>query len=106
MPSENCQREDAKGHGEMSQPVPQARQWESLTYLEQPRLMQDPQRGTGGWELQVWGQGGHEAVHQGCFGPLEEVEVLLRGQAGMGRSSGGCQQGEHRREQQGREENE
>lgn len=64
-----------------------------------------PQRGTGGWGPQVGGRRGHKAIHRGHFGPLEEVEMLLRGQAGTGRTGGECQQGRRRRKRQGRKEN-
>lgn len=104
MPSENCQRRHAKGNREMSQPVPQARQWESLKYLEKPCLTQ---RGTGAGDHRC---GAWEAMKQYIravltLGAPQEVKVLLRGQAGMGRSGGERQQGGRGREQQGREEN-
>lgn len=99
MLSESCQQEMQRvaGGREMSQPIPQARWWESLTYLEQLQLTQAPPRVTGSWEPHVC----YEAVHPGHFGLLEEVGVLLGGQAG--RSGGDHQQEGCGREQRGRE---
>lgn len=84
---------------------PMGKAWESINHLQQLQLTQVPQRGTGGWRSQLWGQRGHEMIHQGHFGLLEEVEGLLGGQAGTGRSSGEHQQVGWRREQQQTEEN-
>lgn len=55
-----------------------------------------PRTGVGSQGLQKWGHRGHQIAHQRCSVPLEEKEVLLRGQAwvGEGRTCGRISKGD------------